>query len=302
MAFLRKMAEAFRAAGVRADILPGEPLKEHTSFHIGGPAKAVVLPKTTGDLIRAAVVLRQVEMPYFILGKGTNLLVPDAGLDVVVLKTAATRPEIEFDGEYMTISAGVSITAAAAAAQREGLSGLEFAYGIPGTAGGAVYMNAGAYGGEMKDIVIETKYLDEEERIQTLSGENHAFSYRKSFFSNSPYLILYTKLKLQQEDPAKILARMEDYMSRRQEKQPLEFPSAGSVFKRPEGYFAGKLIQDAGLRGAKIGGAQVSKKHSGFIVNTGTATAEDVRKLIEHIQETVQKQFDVTLECEIKRL
>lgn len=278
-----------------------EPMCRHTSFQIGGPVDMMIEAKTADAAIFALRTLREQEVPYLILGKGSNLLVSDAGIRGAVLKlndAACVR-----EGCQITAGAGVLLSKLAIFAQSEGLSGLAFAHGIPGTLGGACMMNAGAYGGEMKDVVCETEYLDVSFTRQILRGEEHGFGYRTSAFRGiKNCLILSVKMRLTPGDPAEIRAEMDDYAGRRREKQPLEYPSAGSVFKRPEGHFAGALIEQCGLKGLQIGGAQVSEKHAGFIINRGGATCDDVLRLIETIQKTVLRETGVMLECEICRV
>lgn len=278
-----------------------EPMRRHTSFQIGGPVDIMIEAQSAEGAIYALTVLREQEIPYLILGKGSNLLVSDAGIRGAVLKlndAACVREECQ-----ITAGAGILLSKLAIFAQKEGLSGLAFAHGIPGTLGGACMMNAGAYGGEMKDVVYETEYLDASLHRKILRGEEHGFGYRTSVFRNMPNcLILSVKMTLTPGNSAEIRAEMDDYAQRRRTKQPLEYPSAGSVFKRPEGHFAGALIEQCGLKGLQIGGAQVSEKHAGFIINRGGATCDDVLRLIETIQKTVLRETGVTLECEICRV
>lgn len=278
-----------------------EPMSRHTSFQIGGPAEIMVEAATKESALFALKALRDHGVPYLILGKGSNLLVSDEGISGAVVKlndTSCVR-----DGKRITAGAGIQLGKLALFAQKEGLSGLEFAFGIPGTLGGACMMNAGAYGGEMKDVVVKTVCLDSKLHEIVLIGEEHRFGYRTSVFKTMPNcMILSTEMMLTERAPEEIRAEMDDYASRRRSKQPLEYPSAGSVFKRPEGHFAGALIEQCGLKGKQIGGAQVSEKHAGFIVNRGGATCDDVLRLIELICETVLKETGVMLECEICRV
>jgi len=278
-----------------------EPMSRHTSFQIGGPAEVMVEAETADAARFALSILKEYEVPYLILGKGSNLLVSDAGISGAVVKlndTSCVRQDCR-----ITAGAGIQLSKLAVFAQKEGLSGLAFSFGIPGTLGGACMMNAGAYGGEMKDVVVKTVCLDADLNEIVLQGEEHRFGYRESVFKEMPKcLILSTEMMLVASDPALIRAEMDDYASRRREKQPLEYPSAGSVFKRPEGKFAGALIEQCGLKGKQIGGAQVSETHAGFIVNRGGATCDDVLRLIELIQETVMRETGVMLECEICRV
>ena len=285
-----------------AELLPQEPMKNHTSFQIGGPADLLVLPRSLETAAGLARFYREREIPCMLLGNGTNLLVSDRGIRGVVLGLSAVENPIERTEDGLRCPSGALLVKAASFACREGLAGLEFAHGIPGSLGGAVFMNAGAYGGEMKDIVTETEFLDENGERRSIRGEEHGFSYRKSVFSGRKCVILSTRLRLRPGDREEIQAKMDGLMARRREKQPLELPSAGSVFKRPAGHFAGTLIQESGLRGYRIGGAAVSEKHCGFIVNLGGATCQDVLRLVEHIQQTVEARTGVRLECEIRKV
>ena len=277
-----------------------EPMKKHTSFKIGGPAEIFIVP---GNIDEIKNILK-LEKNVTIIGNGSNLLVNDEGIKGIILSISNCLNDIKILDEEIEVGAGVLISKLAKVAQNEGLSGLEWAYGIPGTVGGAVVMNAGAYGGEMKDIVVETEYINEIGEIIKLNGEGHQFGYRKSIFNieNSKNVIIKSKIKLKKAEKSEILKQMEENLSKRKEKQPLEYPSAGSTFKRPEGYFAGKLIEDAGLKGFKIGDAAVSEKHAGFVINLGNAKADDVKKLISCIQEKVYNNSGVKLEPEIKFL
>ncbi len=288
--------------GLAKTLLPDEPMSAHTTFKIGGPADLLCVPDGEEGLRGILSVCRETETPFFLMGNGSNLLVSDLGIRGVVIKTQDGLADIIVESDAVVCGSGVLLSRVAVAAMRHSLTGLEFAHGIPGTAGGAVFMNAGAYGGEMKDVVNETRWMDGNGKVHTLSAGEHGFGYRRSVFSANGGMILSTRFSLQKGDEDAIRGRMEELSRLRREKQPMEMPSAGSVFKRPEGYFAGKLIDDCGLRGHRIGGAQVSGKHCGFIVNTGGATADDVLRLIEHIQSEVQKGFGVTLECEVRRV
>lgn len=283
-------------------ILCNEPMSRHTTFRVGGPADYFVSlkPEQAADVM---TLCRREKMPYWILGNGSNLLVGDKGIRGAVLTFTGQKTSqqgIQIQGTRLTVQAGVRLSQAAQAAYRAGLGGLEFAAGIPGTVGGAVVMNAGAYGGELKDVLTTASVLTKEGQMQRLSCEELELSYRHSCILEREMIVVGAELVLQPKPMEDILAVMEDYKKRRQEKQPLEYPSAGSTFKRPEGYFAGKLIMDAGLAGFTIGGAQVSKKHCGFVINTGNATAQDILELIEQVQQRVQEQFGVALEPEVK--
>ncbi len=278
-------------------------LAELSSFKIGGKADMVVYPASEEQcsaLIRFAK--KQGEKLIF-LGNGSNILCSDDGCRNWILKTERLS-NLQIDQNHvLTVGAGVRLVKASSFTSKMSLTGMEFAYGIPGSMGGAIFMNAGAYGGSMDQIVIETRYLDSDGNPHVLKEDQHLFGYRHSFFTDHPdYLIIETRLQLQPGNKDEIMATIEDLQNRRKEKQPLEYPSAGSTFKRPEGYFAGKLIQDAGLRGLSIGGAQVSEKHCGFIINTGGASCNDVKDLICYVQQEVKRQFGVQLECEVREL
>lgn len=278
-----------------------EPMSRFTTFKIGGNAQLLV---SVQDISALKAILKQCskeEVPVFVLGKGSNLLVSDNGIEGVVIKLDGGFNTITLvDDDTIYCGAAVSLAKLCRFASDNGLSGLEFAWGIPGSAGGAAYMNAGAYGGEMKDVLISCNHITKNGEYGSLSADELDLSYRHSAYADNDYIITGISVRLKKDSKAEIEKRMNDYMNRRKDKQPLEYPSAGSVFKRPEGYFAGKLIQDSGLKGASVGGAMVSEKHAGFIVNTGNATCNDVLSLIEHIKTTVKKNFGVELECEVK--
>ena len=292
---------ALREAAPAIDILENEPMSRHTTFAIGGPADLFVQPKTADELTAALHALRQCGVTPLLLGNGSNMLVSDAGVrGAVVCTTELDEVRVGEDGGMMA-EAGALLGRVARRAQRAGLTGAEFAGGIPGSVGGAVFMNAGAYDGQMAGIVEKTEYLDGEGALHTLTGGEHGFDYRRSVFRDHPdWTVVRTWLRLQPGDPAEILNRMNDLAQRRRDKQPLNFPSAGSTFKRPEGHFAGQLIEQAGLKGTSVGGAQVSKKHAGFLINRGGATCEDMLRLIELVQQRVREQFGVELECEVR--
>lgn len=284
------------------NVRQNEPMKSHTTFRIGGPADYYLCPHSTKELQEVLVICREEQVPFFILGNGSNLLVSDKGYRGVVVQLWKNYSDIKTEGTCITAKAGALLSKIAAEALDAGLTGMEFAAGIPGTLGGAVVMNAGAYGGEMKDIIREVKVLDRAGNIQTLSGEEMNFGYRTSIVKERGYIVLSAVLELKPGKREEIRRNMEELKGKRVSKQPLDMPSAGSTFKRPEGHFAGKLIMDAGLRGFSVGGAQVSEKHCGFVVNKGNATAEDVLELIREVQEQVKKQFGVELEPEVKFL
>lgn len=298
----KEIVTQFQEIAGTEQVLIQEPMKNHTTFRIGGPAACFVRPQDAGQVERILHICRENEVPWFILGNGSNLLVSDRGFDGVIIQIYRNMSRIQVSGHHMTVQAGALLSAVAKQALREGLSGLEFASGIPGTVGGAVVMNAGAYGGEMKDVVESVTVLDEEGAVRKLTREELQMGYRTSLVKKKGYTVLEAVLKLNDGDPAAISARMEELKEQRVSKQPLEYPSAGSTFKRPEGYFAGKLIMDSGLRGFRVGGAQISEKHCGFVINTGDATAEDVVRLIRQVQDIVYEKFHVKLEPEVRFL
>ena len=277
-----------------------EPLSRHSSFRIGGPCAVFVTPESADSLRDAYNEAKSEGIRTYILGKGSNILFADEGFDGVIISTEKLT-SVSVCGNTLTADAGASFTHIAAVARDAGLCGLEFAYGIPGSVGGAVFMNAGAYGGQVSDCLESSACFDpENDRIIYTEGADHDFGYRTSIYKKNPErVILSATFELKSGDKDEIRAYMEDIMGRRRDKQPLEYPSAGSVFKRPEGYFAGQLIEEQGLKGYTIGGAQVSEKHAGFIINRGGATAKDVLDLIAHIQAKVKEAYGVMLECEV---
>ena len=279
-----------------------EPMKRHTTFRIGGPADYFLMPSSEKELKGIIEICKSEELPYFILGNGSNLLVSDKGYRGVIVQLYKNYGDIAVKGDEIHASAGALLSQIAAAARNSSLTGFEFAGGIPGTLGGAVVMNAGAYGGEMKDVLKEVTVMTAEGEILTLPVEKLQMGYRTSIVKTKGYLVLGAVIALRQGAQEAIKERMKELTEQRVSKQPLEFPSAGSTFKRPEGYFAGKLIMDAGLRGYQTGGAQVSEKHCGFVINKEDATAADVCRLIRDVQNKVKEQFGVTLETEVKFL
>lgn len=279
-----------------------EPMKKHTTFRIGGPADYYLCPHSTEELQKILQICRENKLEFFILGNGSNLLVSDKGYRGVVIQLWKNFSDIETEDNTITVKAGALLSKVAAEALEESLTGMEFASGIPGTMGGAVMMNAGAYGGEMKDIIREVTVLTREGELLTLSKEEMNFGYRTSVVKEKGYVVISAELQLRKDDREEIRKVMDELKERRVTKQPLDMPSAGSTFKRPEGYFAGKLIMDAGLRGFSVGGAQISEKHCGFVVNKGDATAADVLGLIGEVQKRVQEKFGVALEPEVKFL
>ena len=301
MDHINECIAALREAAPEIDILLNEPMRRHTTFAIGGPADLFVQPKTRRELAETLRVFRERGVRFLLLGNGSNMLVADAGIRGAVVCTSELDDVRVNDDGTLVAEAGALLGRVARRAQRAGLTGVEFAGGIPGSLGGAVFMNAGAYDGQMAGVVEKTEYLDENGALHTLTGDEHGFGYRRSVFRNHPdWTVVRSTLRLQPGDPAAILDYMNDLAQRRREKQPLNFPSAGSTFKRPEGHFAGKLIEDAGLKGASVGGAQVSEKHAGFLINRGGATCDDMLRLIELVQQRVKEKFGVQLECEVR--
>ena len=284
------------AQNVRFD----EPMKNHTTFKIGGPADAFVEAINAEEIKKVIAYCKEKNIPYMIMGNGSNMLVGDKGIQGVVIQVSKRMNNVEINGETVKAEAGIMMSALASAVLRAELSGFETLSGIPGTLGGGIYMNAGAYGGEIKDVVESVTYIDESGEIRTADKSELDFSYRHSMFETGDYVILSCTMKLKKGNYDEIKAAIQDYNKRRSDKQPLAMPSAGSTFKRPEGYFAGKLIQDSGLMGYSIGGAQVSEKHAGFVVNKGGATAADVLNLIKYVQDTVEEKFGVRLEPEVR--
>lgn len=283
-------------------IIFDEPMKNHTSFKIGGKADLFIKVETIDELIMAVKYAKEKNIPITIIGNGSNLLVSDKGIRGLVIKIDIQDLKIEKLENHIeiTVGAGYKIMALGIKLKKEEISGLEELAGIPGTIGGAIYMNAGAYGKEIKDIIISTKCMDLEGNIYELSKEEQEFSYRSSIFNKNNYIILETKLKLEYGNHQKIQEKMNGYLAQRKEKQPLEYPSAGSSFKRKEGIMTAKLIDECGLKGYQIGGAKVSEKHSGFIVNYNNATAKDVVNLIKYIKEKVYEKYGIRIEEEIK--
>lgn len=296
---IQNIVDALRQYVPQENISLQETMAGHTTFRVGGPADCFVKIENENQLIAVLTWLKQREIPYYVLGNGSNLLVSDAGFRGVILQIADKMNRIEVIGEEIIADAGVTMSRVARTAWEHGLEGLEFASGIPGTIGGGVTMNAGAYGGEMCQVVAAVRVVDDKGQVLEIPVDEMAFGYRTSVIKSNPYVVTSVRFKLQAGDKDQIKARMDDFATRRRDKQPLEYPSAGSTFKRPEGHFAGKLIMDAGLAGMQIGGAQVSRKHCGFVINTGDATSADVRTLIGQVQEKVKGQFGVDLEPEV---
>lgn len=293
--FAQKMLELLGSGRMAQE----EPMARHTTFRVGGPARFYLTPGKE-QLALALQACIEYGIPYLVVGNGSNLLVSDRGFDGAVIEVGKEISQIRIEGQRIYADAGALLSRVASVAQEAGLAGMEFASGIPGCVGGAVVMNAGAYGGEIKDVLEEVTVLGIEGEVKRLPASELALSYRHSSIPQNRQIVLEASLVLQPGDAFQIKERMEELRSRRIQKQPLDYPSAGSTFKRPEGYFAGKLIMDAGLRGFRIGDAAVSEKHCGFVVNLGSATAADIYRLICEVQQEVQRQFGVHLEPEIK--
>ena len=290
-----------RALG-EEQVLFEEPMKRHTTFRIGGPAEVFVMPKTIEQVKTAVRICREEDLDWFVLGNGSNLLVSDQGYRGVIIQMDRNIGQVTVEGTEIHAAAGALLSSIASAARKASLTGFEFAGGIPGTLGGAVVMNAGAYGGELKDVLKEVTVMDRDGEIRIIPADELEMGYRTSIIKTAGYLVLSAVVSLEEGDGEAILNRTRELNEKRSEKQPLEYPSAGSTFKRPEGYFAGKLIMDSGLRGYTVGGAMVSEKHCGFVINKGGATASDVCELMNHVTEVVREKFGVTLEPEVKFL
>jgi len=295
--FLNELREKIDASWIREN----EPMKLHTTFRVGGPADVLVTPDME-CLPEVIALCKKHHLPYYVIGNGSNLLVGDKGIRGVVIAMTNRAGDIICDGEVITAGAGATLGQIAVLAAGNGLTGFEFAAGIPGTLGGAVVMNAGAYGGEMKDVITSVLVLDNEGNVKELSVEDLDLGYRHSCIPEKEYVVLRVTMKLTRGNVEEIRAKMAELREQRITKQPLEFPSAGSTFKRPEGYFAGKLIMDAGLRGYQVGGAQVAEKHCGFVVNKENATAADIVELMHNVSAKVEEQFGVKLEPEVKMI
>ena len=283
-------------------VLCDEPMSKHTTFRVGGPADYFVMPQNTEEVQKVVTLCRENSMPYYVLGNGSNLLVSDRGYRGVIVQIYKEMNRIQIEGTTIRVQAGALLSKIGSAALEAGLTGFEFASGIPGTVGGAVVMNAGAYGGETKDILKSATVLTPDGAVLTLYNEELELGYRTSVGAKNDYVVLEAEYELLPGERESIRAKMDELKVQRVTKQPLEFPSAGSTFKRPEGYFAGKLIQDAGLRGFTVGGAQVSEKHCGFVINKGGATAADICELIQQVSDRVMQEFGVRLEPEVKML
>lgn len=295
--FLTELQNVMGGSGIFME----EPMKKHTTFRVGGPADVLVQPDETA-LAAILALCRQYHVSYSFIGNGSNLLVGDKGIRGVVIEMTDPMGNIEVDGTKITAQAGAMLSKIANTAASNGLGGMEFAAGIPGSVGGAVVMNAGAYGGEMKDIIEKVYVLDENGAQLELDRDALDLGYRHSCIPEKKYIVTKVVLELVPRNEAEIRSEMKELNEKRAEKQPLQYPSAGSTFKRPEGYFAGKLIMDAGIRGYQVGGAQVSEKHCGFVINKGDATAADICQLMRDVSDKVQAQFGVVLEPEVKMI
>lgn len=284
------------------NVFKDEPMNRHITFRVGGPADYFVTPEEEEQLSAVIELLKKENIPYYIMGNGSNLLVGDKGFRGVMIQIYKKMNEIHMEGDRIFVQAGALLSTIASRALAGGLAGFEFASGIPGTLGGAVMMNAGAYGGEMKQVLVSARILTRDGRICEMPVEEMEMGYRTSIFAKNGDIVLSAELKLEHGNRDEIGTYMEELKEKRVTKQPLEYPSAGSTFKRPEGYFAGKLIQDAGLRGFRVGGAQVSEKHCGFVINRDSATAADIVSLMEQVADKVEAQFGVRLEPEVRRI
>lgn len=293
------MLETLRSFVPEVNIHFEEPMSSHTTFRVGGPAECYIEIENAEQLQKVQRYLYQVEYPFTIVGNGSNLLVSDNGYQGIVLQIGGKMSDISVEGNVIVACAGASMAQVSAAAWKNGLTGLEFASGIPGTVGGGVVMNAGAYGGELAQVVTSVQVLNKDSEFLTLDNETMEFGYRRSTIRRQPFIVTEVAFKLTPGEPEAIKSKMDELAAKRREKQPLEFPSAGSTFKRPEGHFAGELIMNAGLRGFQVGGARVSDKHCGFVINTGNASAADIMDVIWEVQRRVKDRFEVELEPEV---
>ena len=296
--FYDMLAEIASAQNVKVD----EPMKTHTTFRVGGPADYFVIPRSGSELARLVKVCREYGMPYYIIGNGSNLLVSDTGYRGVIIQCYQSMGDVRVEGDRIIAGAGALLSQIASKALEAELTGFEFAAGIPGTLGGACVMNAGAYGGEMKDVLEQVTVLDDTGEMLVLSKDELDMGYRTSRIARQGYIVLEAVICLSKGEKQKIREHMDELRKKRVSKQPLEYPSAGSTFKRPEGYFAGKLIEDTGLRGFQVGGAQVSQKHCGFVINKENATAAEINELMKQVSDRVKEKFGVSLEPEVKKL
>jgi len=287
------------SSAISTGIIENELMNRHTTFKVGGPCSVFISPEIE-QIPSVLKLCKEYNVPYLIIGRGSNILVADKGYNGLVIEMGESNRQITVNGTAITAGAGATLAAVAMIAYENGLAGFEFASGIPGSIGGGLFMNAGAYGGEMKDVAVSADAIDEEGNFVAISADEMDLSYRHSRFMNDNLIITSVTINLTEGNKDEIKALMDDYNGRRKEKQPLNYPSAGSFFKRPEGNFAGKLIEDAGLKGLRVGGAQVSSKHCGFIVNVDNATSDDIIKLMNEVQDEVKAQFGIALEPEVK--
>lgn len=294
--FVEALSLELPASQIRID----EPLNLHTTFKIGGPADVYIMPDSVENLKKALELINTYNVPMFVIGNGSNLLAKDEGFPGAVVQVYKNMSNVSVEGLEVVADAGVSLAKLSGIIADSSLEGFEFASGIPGTLGGAVFMNAGAYGGEMKDVLLSIEVMDRTGKVFTIDAKDLRLGYRSSILQRKDWIVLSAKMHFGVGKPSEIKALMKDLNNRRKEKQPLDLPSAGSAFKRPEGYYAGKLIMDAGLRGYRVGDAAVSEKHCGFIVNLGQATSADILALVKHIENEVYSQFKVTLETELR--
>jgi UDP-N-acetylmuramate dehydrogenase len=292
--------ESLRKIYREHQILLNEPMANHTSFKIGGPAKILVLPENSDQIVNTIRLCKSMDQPYLIMGNGSNILVEDKGIDALIIKISEQMSSVEFDGDTVIAESGVLLSKLSKMIQRASLKGFEFASGIPGTLGGAIFMNAGAYDGEIKDVIEWVEVITPEDEIIRIDSKALAFDYRTSVVRDKGYIVLRCAIKLEKGDPMIIQEIINELTYKRVSRQPLEYPSAGSTFKRPPGFYAGQLIEDAGLRGLRHGDAQVSEKHCGFVINVGKATCNEVMDLIRVIQKVVKDTFDVDLEREVR--
>lgn len=295
MEFYKLLGEFYNEEDITVD----SPMSEHIYFRVGGPADILVTPVNEEQVVNTLKLCREYNVPYFILGNGSNILVKDGGISGVVIKFNKLN-KVTSEGNCVTAQSGALLKDVSKAALENNLRGFEFACGIPGSIGGAVFMNAGAYDGEMSHVIKSARVIDENYNIKDLTKEELELGYRSSIVMKKGYVVLEATVELESGEYTSIKDKIDDLTNRRESKQPLEYPSAGSTFKRPEGYFAGKLIQDSGLKGFSIGGAAVSEKHSGFVINKGGATAKDVLDVIAHVQKTVKENFGVDLHTEVR--
>ncbi len=278
-----------------------EPMSKHTTMKVGGPVDMLVFPNTVEEIIDVIKYAKENNIPVKVIGNGSNVIVSDLGVEGIIIKLTCNMSNVFVNDEYLIAASGTSMPKIAVVAKQNCLSGFEFACGIPGTIGGGVKMNSGAYGGQLSDVLVSCKYLDNEFNLKEIDNKDMNYSYRHSIFIENPsYIILEVKLKLNKSNVEEIDKKMKENMLSRKTKQPLEYPNAGSVFRRPEGYFVGKLVSDSNLRGVSVGGAEVSEKHTGFIINKGNATCEDIKNLIKLVQKTVYEKFNVELKTEVE--